>query len=66
MKIVLIDGTYEGNKGKVGQKLLEALTEKSHIFFMNLGARTGLANLHWDKELKLNRALKQSFDRPYI
>lgn len=39
---------------------------KSRIFFMNLGARTGLANFYWDKELKSNGALKQSFDRPYI
>lgn len=31
MKIVLIDGTYEGNKGKIGQKLLEVLTEKGHV-----------------------------------
>ena len=30
MKITLIDGTYEGNKGNVSQKLTGILTEKGH------------------------------------
>lgn len=39
---------------------------KRHIFFMNLSNKIGLSNLHWNRLLKSNGALKQSFDRPYV
>ena len=63
-------GKVYGKSRKFDEELLKRLAKPEHLsawrrLFYKFARLTGMANIHWDKQLKENNAFEKRFDRPY-
>lgn len=64
-------GKVYGKSGKFDEELLNKLAKPEHLsalrrLFFKFAMLTGMANIHWDRQLKENKAFEKRFDKPYM